>query len=73
MSDEGYIEPISFSKAWGSVLIPLFEENEWMITEKGIHYLEDNDKMKTVGKFLIEKADTIVAMAVSAGLEAVFK
>ena len=68
MSDEGYIEKLSFTRAWGSDLIPLFDESELKITQKGIDHIETNDKMKTAGRYLAEKADTISNLAIAAGL-----
>ena len=69
MSEEGLIENASFTKAWGRVYIPLFEERELEITAKGIHYLEDNSKMKEAGRFLMDKADSIADLIVSVGLD----
>ena len=68
MSDEGYIEKLAFAKAWGSDLIPLFDESDMRITQKGIDHIETNDKMKTVGRYLAEKVDTISNLAIAAGL-----
>ena len=68
MSDEGYIEKLSFTRAWGSDLIPLFDEGELKIMQKGIDHIETNDKMKTAGRYLAEKADTISNLAIAAGL-----
>lgn len=72
ISDEGLIERLSFTKPWSGVLIPLFDEKDIVITAKGIHYLEENDKMKTVGNYLKDKADTIINLAISIGLEHLF-
>ena len=69
MSDEGLIKNAKFTSAWGGDLIPLFAESDLMITAKGIHYLEENDKMKKVAGYLAEKADTIVNLLITAGLE----
>jgi hypothetical protein len=69
MSEEGLIENANFTKAWGRVYIPLFEERELEITAKGIHYLEDNSKMKEAGRFLMDKADSIADLIVSVGLD----
>lgn len=73
MSDEGYIEKLSFSRAWGSDLIPLFDESELRITQKGIDHIETNDKMKAAGRYLAEKVDTITNLAISAGLSHIVK
>lgn len=72
MSDEGLIEKLSFTKTWGATYIPLFEENELAITPKGIHYLEENDKMKVVGNYLKDKADSIINLAIAIGLGHLF-
>ena len=72
MSDEGLIEELSFTKPWGGTLIPLFGESEITITAKGIHYLEENDKMKAVANYLKDKADTIINLVISIGLEHLF-
>ena len=68
MSDEGLVEELAFTRAWGSVVIPLFDESDMMITAKGIHFLEENDKMKAAGRFLSDKADVIIALIEKAGL-----
>lgn len=72
MSDEGLVEKLNFTKPWEGTLIPLFNECNITITAKGIHYLEENDKMKTAGKYLKEKADTIINLAIAIGLEHIF-
>lgn len=72
MSDEGLVEKLSFTKTWGATYIPLFEENELTITPKGIHYLEENDKMKVVGNYLKDKADSIINLAITIGLGHLF-
>lgn len=69
MANEGLIEGTLFKETWGTALIPLFDEKDLRITAKGIHYLEDNDKMKAVGKFLLDKADDIVKLVATTGLE----
>lgn len=68
MSDEGLVDELAFTRAWGSVVIPLFSESDMMITAKGIHYLEENDKMKAAGRFLSDKADIIISLIEKAGL-----
>lgn len=73
MSDDGLIEEVVFTKAWGNVYIPLFEENELQITSKGIQFLEENDSMKKAGKFLQDKADVICNVLIAAGLEYLIK
>lgn len=73
MSDDGLIEELLFTKPWGSTLIPLFDESDIAITSKGVHYLEENDKMKAVGNYLKDKADTIINLAIAIGLEHLLK
>lgn len=73
MSEDGLVEKLTFKKAWGNVYIPLFEENEIAITSKGIQYLEENDKMKAVGRYLMEKADSIANIIISTGLSVFLK
>ena len=73
MSDDGLIEEVVFTKAWGNVYIPLFEENELQITSKGIQFLEENDSMKKAGNFLQDKADVICNVLIAAGLEYLIK
>ena len=72
MSDEGLVEKLAFTKPWGGTLIPLFDERDITITAKGIHYLEENDKMKIAGNYLKEKADTIINLAIAIGLDHLF-
>ena len=73
MSDEGYIEKLTFKKVWGGDYIPLFEEYDMRITQKGIQYLEDNDKMKAVGRFLQDKSDTIIKLLIEIGLKQILQ
>lgn len=73
MSDEGFIETLTFVKAWGNDIIPLFDEKDLKITAKGIDYLEQNDRMKAVGKFMAEKVDTIAKLAIEVGLSYIMR
>lgn len=73
MSDEGLIKQLTFERAWGQDIIAFFDESELMITPKGIQHLEENDKMKKVGQYLLKKADTIASLAISAGLSSVVR
>ena len=58
MQDEG----LAFTKAWGEELILLGNVSDAKITAEGIHYLQDNGRMKKVLAFLIDKADTIIGL-----------
>lgn len=62
MQDEGLIEGLAFTKAWGEELILLGNVSDAKITAEGIHYLQDNGRMKKVLAFLIDKADTIIGL-----------
>ena len=73
MSDEGLIEELTFTKAWGNDIIPMFDEKDMRITTKGIDYIEQNDKMKEIGKILAEKVDTIAKLAIEAGLSHIMR
>ncbi len=59
MQDEGLIEGLAFTKAWGEELILLGNVSDAKIT---VHYLQDNGRMKKVLAFLIDKADTIIGL-----------
>lgn len=73
MSDEGYIGTLTSITAWGNDIIPLFDEKDLKITAKGIDYLEQNDRMKAVGKFMAEKVDTIAKLAIEVGLSYIMR
>lgn len=62
MQNEGLIEGLSFTMAWGKVLILAGNVSDAKITAEGIHYLQDNGQMKKVLAFLIDKADIIISL-----------
>ncbi len=69
MSEEGLLENVNFTRAWGSDLIPLFNEKDIVISVGGIRYLEENDKMKKVGEYLLNKADVVATMLIEYGFQ----
>ena len=73
MSDEGFIEKLSFKKVWGGDFIPLFDESDITITYKGIRYLEENDSMKKTAAFLYDKADTIIKLLIEVGMKKILE
>lgn len=69
MSDDGLIEELHFKKAWGQDLIPLFDEKDMIITSKGVHYLQENSKMKEVKDFILDKTTDVIAnLVIATGL-----
>lgn len=68
MQDEGLIKGLCFKKIWGGDVILVSDMSEAKITPAGIHYLEDNDKMRKVGNVLKGAADTIAKLAAIIGL-----
>ncbi|MDO4681095.1 MAG: YjcQ family protein [Aerococcus sp.] len=62
MQQEGLIEGLSFTRAWGREWILLGDVSEAKITANGIHYLKTNSQMKQVLNFLLDKADVIVSL-----------
>lgn len=62
MQNEGLIEGLSFTMAWGKVLILVGNVSDAKITAEGIRYLKENGQMKKVLAFLIDKADTIISL-----------
>lgn len=62
MQNEGLIEGLSFTMAWGKVLILVGNVSDAKITAEGIRYLKENGQMEKVLAFLIDKADTIISL-----------
>lgn len=50
---EGYIQGLSFTKAWGNEYILISDYSDMVITHKGIQYLSDNSTMKQIKEILI--------------------
>lgn len=63
MQDEGLITGVKCIGTWQGDQIMISDIEEIKITAAGIHYLEDNDKMKKVGQMLKEAVDTIAKLA----------
>ena len=63
MQDEGYIRGLMFTDAWGGDFILASDIRNARITAAGIHYLQENSKMKKVGEALKESVDIISKLA----------
>lgn len=58
MSNEGLIEGVVFTKAWGDTYILASELSDMKITSDGMRYVINNDKMKSIKqKILIVSND----------------
>lgn len=68
MQEEDLIKGLLFVPAWGGNVILASDMDEARITAKGIRYLEENDKMKTIGEKLKESIDIISKLAAIIGL-----
>ena len=68
MQDEGLIKGLTFVGTWQSDCILASDVRDAEITAAGIHYLEDNDKMKSIGNMLKDAVDTIAKLAGILGL-----
>lgn len=53
-SEEGLVEGLTFTHAWGMNYIVCNDYSDMTITAKGIRYLKDNSKMQEVKKYLEE-------------------
>ena len=63
MQKEGYIEGLVFANPWGNEWILGNDIENARITPEGIHYLQDNSRMKKVGEMLKESVDIIAKLA----------
>lgn len=63
MQEEGLIEGLCFTKAWGGDKLLGSDYREAEITAKGIRYLNDNEKMNKIGNKLKESVDIIAKLA----------
>jgi len=63
MQEEGLVRGLFFQKTWGGDRLLLSPISDAEITVAGIHYLQDNDKMKRVGMMLKDAVDTIAKLA----------
>lgn len=68
MQEEGLIQGLVFTKAWGGDVILLSAVEDAEITAKGIHYVEENDKMKRICAALKDTADLIAKLAQIVGI-----
>lgn len=60
---EGHIEGLVFTNSWGDEWIPTSDIQNARITPDGIHYLQENGRMKKVGEMLKESVDIIAKLA----------
>lgn len=63
MQEEDLIRGLNVIGTWQGDKIIVSDMGDLEITAKGIHYLEDNDKMKKVGQMLKDTVDTIAKLA----------
>ena len=68
MQEEGLIQGLTFVKAWGDEVILTSDISEAQIMPAGIHYLQENAKMKAVGEKLKAAVDMIAKLAAMIGL-----
>lgn len=52
MSEEGYLNGVAITKAWGNILILSCDLSDIKITAKGIEYLTENSSMAKVKEVL---------------------
>jgi hypothetical protein len=62
MEQDGLINGLQYKKIWGNQSLIINDLNEMKITPEGIHYLNDNSKMKEIKDFLIGKSDIIATL-----------
>ncbi len=65
MQREGFIEGLSFHRAWGRDLLLTSDLDEARITPEGIHYLKENSAMAKAAEFLKNGKDLIAGLATS--------
>ena len=56
---EGYIQGLSFTKAWGNEYILFSDYSDMVITHQGIQYLYENNSMKQIKEILINNVGLI--------------
>lgn len=66
MQEEGLINGLVFAKAWGGIVLLASDISDAKITVAGIHYLNENSRMKQIGTMLKESVDLIAKLAVLA-------
>lgn len=62
MQKEGYIDGLAFTKVWGNTVLRTNEIENAVITEKGISFLTENDKMNKIKDYLLGSVDWIVSL-----------
>ena len=68
MAEEKLISGAEFAGTWGADCIMLTEYCEMKVTANGIHYLQENGKMKMILQTLKDTADTVAVLAELLGL-----
>lgn len=62
MENDGLIEGVVFTRAWGSVYIIISDLSDMEITSRGIDYLKNNSTMQKVLDFIKEGAGLIASL-----------
>ena len=68
MSEEGLIEGVTTTRAWGNVSILTSEPEEIRITGKGIEYISENSTMQKVRESLVQAVDIVADLLRIAGI-----
>lgn len=69
MQDEGLIEGLTFHKPWQATWIIVSDPGDAEITSRGIAYLTENSKMKTVRDALLSTMDFVANLIGIVGLK----
>ena len=59
---EGYIQGVSFTKAWANEFILISDYSDMIINHKGIQYLSENNSMKQIKEILINSVELISSL-----------
>lgn len=62
LADDGYLSGVVSTKVWGNEQILANDFDEYKITSKGIDYLNNNDRMKKVQKYLLDNVSFIASL-----------
>lgn len=62
MKQDGLIDGISISRAWGNEYIMCNDLSDMTITPQGILYLEENKKMRKIKHYFMENVDIISSL-----------
>lgn len=68
MQEEGLLQGLTFTKAWGEDYILASDLRDAKITPAGVHYLKENSTMQKIMKALVDAADTMGNLAGILGL-----